>query len=54
MIELKHGSTAQAALAQIHERNYAAKLREEGHEVLLCGIAYDPKSKEHSCRIERE
>ncbi len=54
VIELKHGSTAQAALAQIHERNYAAKLREEGHEVLLCGIAYDPKSKEHSCRIERE
>ncbi len=53
VVELKHGSAPEDALAQIRERNYASKLHEAGHQVLLCGIAYDPKTKEHACRIER-
>ncbi len=53
VIELKCGATADAALAQVQERDYAANLREAGYEVVLCGISYDPKGKEHSCRIER-
>ena len=55
VIELKYGGTAQSALEQIRERAYdraLAGLAREG-EVLLCGIAYDPKTKEHACAIER-
>lgn len=53
VIELKYGDTAGAALAQIRGRDYASKLREAGHDVMFCGIAYDPKTKEHTCRIEQ-
>ena len=55
VIELKHGATAHDALAQIHERGYArglARLVPSGR-IMLCGIAYDPKTKTHSCMIER-
>lgn len=53
VVELKSGQSAQAAMDQMRERDYASKLRESGYGVILCGIAYDPKSKEHSCVIER-
>lgn len=35
------------------ECDYASRLRESGYDVILCGIAYDPRSKEHSCLMER-
>lgn len=54
VVELKHGASAEEALEQIRERGYASKLREEGFETLLCGIAYDPKGKGHACRIAWE
>lgn len=55
VVELKWGDSAQQALAQIRERNYAAAFLGtfgEKHAV-LCGIAYDPKSKRHTCVIEQ-
>ena len=48
-------ATAVAALAQIRERGYDRGLDglAAGGDVVLCGIAYDPKAKTHSCVIER-
>ena len=55
VIELKYGATAVEALAQIRERGYDRALDglAASGDVLLCGIAYDPKTKRHSCVIER-
>lgn len=55
VIELKYGDTAEHALEQIRERGYARALEglTAARDVILCGIAYDPKTKRHSCRIER-
>ncbi|MDO4554336.1 MAG: AAA family ATPase [Lachnospiraceae bacterium] len=59
IIELKVDHTAEDALQQIKERKYALKL--EGHlgeapkytgRILGVGIAYDKKTKEHTCKIE--
>ena len=55
VIELKVGDTPRAALAQIRERGYNRAL--DGlaavGNVVLCGIAYDPKTKRHACAVER-
>ncbi|MCF0178837.1 MAG: AAA family ATPase [Bacteroidales bacterium] len=53
VVELKWKQDAQTALNQIRERNYPASLKEYIGEVILCGINYDPKSKNHSCVIEK-
>jgi len=53
VVELKVDGTADEALAQIHERNYAQAL--DGLAtggLVLCGIAYDSRAKTHTCRIE--
>lgn len=55
VVELKWGASAQEAVSQIRERDYASAFRgtaAEGNTV-LCGIAYDPKTKQHICAIER-
>ena len=53
VVELKWKQEASTALSQIRERNYPASLKDYVGEVVLCGINYDPKSKEHTCTIER-
>lgn len=53
LIELKWNGSADGAIAQIKAKNYPEAIRNYGGEVLLVGINYDPKSKEHTCRIER-
>ena len=55
VIGLKFDATAGEALAQIRERGYDRGLDglAAGGDVVLCGIAYDPKAKAHSCVIER-
>lgn len=55
VVELKWGSSPEEALAQIRERGYAQAFRGTSAEsnVVLCGIAYDPNTKRHSCAIER-
>ena len=52
VVELKWNRTPQAALAQIKDRDYPAVLREWGGPILMVGVTYDPKSKEHHCSIE--
>ena len=55
VVELKWGASAQDAIAQMRERDYAAAFRGTSaeHRTILCGIAYDPKTKRHTCAIEQ-
>ena len=52
VVELKWNRSPEAAIAQIRNRDYPAVLRDWGGPVLLVGITYDRKSKQHACRIE--
>lgn len=53
VVELKWNKNAQTALAQIKERNYTQALEQYTGNILLVGINYDKKSKEHNCCIEQ-
>ena len=52
VIELKWNQSADGAIAQIKSKHYPAALQDFGGEILLVGINYDVKTKEHSCVIE--
>ncbi len=53
IIELKWNRSAGGAIAQIREKHYPEVLKDYGSEILLVGISYDPKTRKHSCLIER-
>lgn len=53
LIELKWNQSAGAAIQQIKERQYPCTLEAYMGDMLLVGISYDQKNKEHSCMIER-
>ena len=53
ILELKVNRDADAAIAQIHRRQYPDKVREHADRLLLVGINYDRQTKQHTCRIER-
>lgn len=53
VIELKWNIGAEGAIQQIKDRNYAGLPLKLGEEVLLVGIDYDVKTKQHTCVIER-
>lgn len=52
LVELKWDRPVDAAIDQIRQRGYADFLRDLCVPVLLVGVTYDAKTKEHSCRIE--
>ena len=52
VVELKVDATAKGAIAQIKDKHYIDGLKSYTGKVLLVGIAYDKKSKKHSCVIE--
>ncbi|MCD8396697.1 MAG: ATP-binding protein [Lachnospiraceae bacterium] len=59
ILEIKVDDTPETAIAQIKDRNYILKFRGKMAErkrhtgrVLLVGIGYDKKKKDHHCRIE--
>lgn len=59
ILELKVDHTADEAIRQIKERKYALKFGEKivgepryTGRILGVGIAYDKKTKEHTCKIE--
>ena len=54
LIELKWDKSADGALMQMKDRNYAEFARQFGYSgtILLAGINYDSKTKKHSCKIE--
>ena len=51
--ELKWNKNAQTALNQIKEKQHPQSLLQYTGQILLIGINYDKKTKEHSCKIER-
>ena len=55
VIELKNSerATAATALQQIRDKQYFEALGHYHGDLLLVGVSYDPKSKEHTCRIEK-
>lgn len=53
VVELKWNQSAETAIRQIKERKYTQALQNYTGEMLLVGINYDKKSKEHQCCIEK-
>ena len=53
ILELKVNKDADAAIDQIHRKQYPDKVREHADRLLLVGINYDRETKQHTCRIER-
>jgi len=52
VVELKWNRDARTAITQIKERSYPESLQDYSGEILLVGITYDKKTKEHQCMIE--
>ena len=53
VIELKWDKSAQGAIRQIHEKDYVDALKDYEGNLLLVGINYDKRTKEHTCMIEK-
>ena len=53
LIELKWSKSAETAIQQIKDKEYVETLKNYTGDILLVGINYDKKSKEHQCIIER-
>lgn len=53
VVELKWNQSADTAIAQIREKRYPDSLRDYYGEILLVGISYEKKTKEHTCVISR-
>lgn len=53
VVELKYNKDAQAAISQIKARNYPKTVADYTGDILLVGINYDKKTKQHECQIER-
>ena len=52
LVELKWNKNAETAIEQIKEKKYPQSILEYTGNILLVGINYDKKSKEHRCIIE--
>jgi len=52
VLELKFNHSADTAIAQIKKQRYAESLKDYVGEVVLVGVNYDKKTKEHRCVIE--
>ena len=52
IIELKWDKTAQGAIAQIEEKQYVDALKDYKGNLIIAGINYDKKTKEHCAKIK--
>mgnify|MGYP002509879794 FL=1 len=52
VVELKWNQGADTAITQIREKRYPDSLKDYYGEILLVGISYEKKTKEHICVIE--
>ena len=52
LVELKWNKNADTAIRQIKEKKYSDALENYTGDILLVGISYDEKSKQHQCVIE--
>ena len=53
VVELKWDKSAQGAIRQIKEKEYCESLKEYQGNLLLVGVNYDVKTREHECVIEQ-
>ena len=53
VVELKWNKNVNTAINQIKEKKYPSVLESYAGDILLVGINYDKKSKEHQCKIEK-
>lgn len=53
VVELKWNKSAEGAIRQIYNNNYADLLEGYGSRILLVGINYNERTKKHSCKIEQ-
>lgn len=53
VVELKWNQSTDNAIAQIEEKRYPYALKNYNGEVLLVGINYDKKTKQHQCKIKK-
>ena len=53
VIELKWNKYSEGAISQILDKNYSAIPVEFSGEVILVGISYDEKTKQHLCSIKK-
>ena len=53
MVELKWNKSTDTAIEQIQDKKYPDSILEYTGDILLVGINYDKKTKEHECRIEK-
>lgn len=52
VVELKWNRDAEGAIEQIKRKEYCRSLSDYQGKILLVGINYDKKTKEHQCKIE--
>lgn len=53
LIELKWDQSAEGAIEQIREKQYVKALKDYRGNLLLVGVNYDKKTKQHTCKIEK-
>lgn len=53
VVELKWDKNAEGAIEQIKRKEYCRSLEEYRGNILLVGVNYEVRTKEHSCMIER-
>ena len=53
VIELKWDKDVSGAIAQIKDKKYVDALQDYRGNLLLAGVSYDRKTKEHTCVIEK-
>ena len=53
VVELKWDKSAKGAISQIKQKQYCKSLEEYAGNILLAGINYSKKDKEHQCIIEK-
>lgn len=53
LVELKWNKSTDTAIEQIWDKKYPDSILEYTGNILLVGINYNKKTKEHECRIEK-
>ena len=53
IVELKWNQNAKTAIQQIKEKKYPVSIEQYTGDILLVGINYNKKTKEHECIIEK-
>lgn len=53
VVELKWDKKAETAIKQIKDKNYPDVVKQYTGDILLVGISYEKKTKQHECTIEK-